>query len=527
MSEELRRSLDTARALRESGNPGAALAGIERSLARHPGNGAALLEQGLALQALARHGEAAAAFERVLSLDEGNHAVRAQFALALAQAGRANRARREFARVVAAEPDNAVLRVNLAAALRAQGRLAEAIEEYRRAAALDPALAEAQAGLGIALRMAGEPALALQALERAALLEPGEARTLAAAGDACRDLARFEDAVAWYRKALARAPGMKEAATNLGQALLLLGRFAEGWDATVAAAARPDPAPGAPAPWNGEDLAGRALLVRFTLGLGDQVMFASCLPDLVARGARCAVTCEPRLEALFARSFPQVRVLAANAPGAAGTAADFEIAAHELPRLLRRDLASFPAASRYLVPAADARSEARRRLDALGGGLKVGVSWRGGTAKTRRDMRTIPLRELGALLATPGARFVSLQYDDPAGDVGPREAPAAHGLAHWPEIVADPDRCAALIAELDLVISVPTTVVHLAGALGKPLWILTPYTPDYRYLAAGERMPWYPEARLLRQAAAGDWSAPLAQAQARLGALAAGNAAQS
>ena len=93
------------------------------------------------------------------------------------------------------------------------------------------------------------------------------------------------------------------------------------------------------------------------------------------------------------------------------------------------------------------------------------------------------------------------------------------GIAHWPEITGEPDRTASLIAELDLVISVPTTVIHLAGALGKPTWILTPHTPDWRYLSAGETMPWYPAARLLRQQASGEWSMPIALACARLASL--------
>jgi len=487
-----------------------------------PATGQRLLEEGLHLQSQGRDAEAAARFERAVALDPTDHGVRALFAHALLRTKRLNRARREFDRLVEAVPHNAALRTSLGAVLQQQGRLEEAIEEFRRAAASDPSLTEAHTGLGIALLRASRPREARDALMVACRLQPGNAIALAATGDACRDLARFEEAIDWYRGALATEPGMVEAGMNLGQILLLLGRYEEGWailerarmPAELATARARFPFP----TWTGEDVAGKTVLVWFDQGIGDQVMYAGCLDDLIARGARCAITCDARLERLFGRSWPDAEVLAGGGIAALRNA-DFQVSAEGLARILRPRRDRFPLHAGYLTPESAARPEVRSRLATLGEGLKIGISWRGGTARTRRAQRTIPLPDLAPLLAVPGTRFVSLQYDEAGGEIGGLEDPVAAGIAHWPEFNQDPDRAAALIAELDLVISVPTTAVHLAGALGKPVWILTPFSPDWRYLADGETMPWYPSARVLRQHEPGNWHVPLAVAAERLGRL--------
>jgi hypothetical protein len=257
--------------------------------------------------------------------------------------------------------------------------------------------------------------------------------------------------------------------------------------------------------WRGESLAGKSLHVASEQGLGDQVMFASMFPDLIAAGARCTFEVHPRLERLFARSFAGAEVVAKRPDRpAAAQPADYYVPMSGLGEFLRRGLAEFPAHSGYLAADRARRLHWRTRLTALGPGLRVGISWRGGTARTDRRLRSIALERWRPILRRRGLRFVSLQYDDCRQEV---EAMRAEGvsLVHWQEAIDDLDETAALVSELDLVISVPTTVVHLAGALARPVWVLVSARPGWRYLREGERLPWYPSARLWRQAELDDW----------------------
>ena len=178
---------------------------------------------------------------------------------------------------------------------------------------------------------------------------------------------------------------------------------------------------------------------------------------------------------------------------------DYHVPMSGLGEFLRGSAAAFPAHAGYLAANPSRRLHWRTRLTALGPGLRVGISWRGGTDRTDRRLRSIPLEQWQPILRLPGVRFVSLQYGDCRQEV---EAMRAKGVSivHWQEPVDDLDECAALLCELDLVVSVTTTVIHLAGALARPVWVLVPARPGWRYLLEGERLPWYPSARLWRQA---------------------------
>jgi hypothetical protein len=311
-------------------------------------------------------------------------------------------------------------------------------------------------------------------------------------------LNRFEEGIARFHQALQRDPEDANAHNNLSVALLTIGDFAGGWTH------KRWPAQDFGCPrWRGEPLAGKSLYVVSEEGLGDQVMFASMFPDLLATGARCSFEAHPRLEQLFARSFPAAEVVAQR-PGREALRADYHVPMSGLGEFLRRGRDEFPAHSGYLAAGPSRRLHWRTRLTALGPGLRVGISWRGGTERTDRRLRSIALEQWRPILRRSGARFVSLQYGDCRQEL---EAMRAEGIAiaHWQEAVDDLDEGAALICELDLVISVPTTAIHLAGALARPVWVLVPARPGWRYLREGERLPWYPSARVWRQAELDDW----------------------
>jgi hypothetical protein len=201
---------------------------------------------------------------------------------------------------------------------------------------------------------------------------------------------------------------------------------------------------------------------------------------------------------------------------AEGEPADYQIPAGSVPRILRSRPESFPPHTGYLR--ADARRTAawKARLATLGGGLKVGLSWQGGTQASRAPLRSLSLERLLPVLRVAGVHFVDLQYTDSTSERA--RLLQAHGIeiVHWQEAIADYDETAALVAALDLTLTVCTAVAHLAGALGRPAWVMTPFSPEWRYGHAGETLPWYPSLRLVRQRNLGEWEPVVATIERRL-----------
>jgi len=262
--------------------------------------------------------------------------------------------------------------------------------------------------------------------------------------------------------------------------------------------------------WDGTPISGKTLLIHGEQGFGDQIMFASCFEDAIERAGRCIIECDPRLAALFRRSFPSA-VIEAGAPSAEPAAwtanaptVDCQIPMGSLPGFFRKRWEDFPRHTGYLRAAPERVAYWRGRLDALGPGPKIGLSWRGGIATTRRHLRSLALEEFLPVLRLP-AEFVSLQYGNCADELNGLSREHGVILPHWQDALDDYDETAALVCALDLVVSVCTAVIHLTGALGKPVWILVPAVAEWRYLDRGEIMPWYPSARLFRQTEAGRW----------------------
>ncbi len=263
--------------------------------------------------------------------------------------------------------------------------------------------------------------------------------------------------------------------------------------------------------WDGAPMRGATLLIRGEQGLGDQIMFASCLGEAIARTGRCIIECDPKLVNLFRRSFAGASVCAqlAATQGPARSdqaqAVDRQIPMGSLPGLFRKHREDFPHHAGYLRASPERIAYWHSRLDALGPGPKIGLSWRGGISTTRRHLRSLSPEEFLPVLRQPG-RFVSLQYGDCADDLTMLSRKHGIALPHWQDALDDYDETAALVCALDLVVSVCTAVIHLAGALGKPVWVLVPAVAEWRYLDRGETLPWYPSARLFRQSASGRWS---------------------
>ena len=255
----------------------------------------------------------------------------------------------------------------------------------------------------------------------------------------------------------------------------------------------------------------RTVLVYGEQGLGDEIMFASCLPDVIARVGRCVIDCSPKLERLFQRSFAGAAVHGGPQTGADLAwlhrldPVDFQIAIGSLPQHFRNSLDEFPAHEGYLQADPGKIAAWRRKLAGLPGVRKVGVSWRGGTKQTRQSVRSVPLDQWLPILSCKDIALVSLQYTDCSAELADLERNHGIRVYHWQEAIDDYDETAALVDALDLVISVQTAVVHLAGALGKPGWVMVSAVPEWRYPTTGATLPWYPSLRIFRQRTLGHW----------------------
>lgn len=425
---------------------------------------------------------------------------------------------RYFAQASLLDPGNAEIHNNHAGSLKVLGRFEEAERYYRRALALDPGFALAHHNFADLLLKLERPAEATARCRAALELEPALAQTYTTLGVSLEQQQRYDEAIAAHRQGAAR--GGNRAAADFGEAVLrlLTADWQAGWEKYEARLEAPDVRALHEhfdfARWRGAALGARTLLVQREQGLGDEIMFASCFSEVIELAGRTLITCDRRLEPLFARSFPQATFLSGTEAQLrerlAAEAVDFRIPAGSLPLIFRNRAQDFPRHSGYLRADGERIEYWRRRLAALGSGRWIGLSWRGGSPGTGQRRRSIALQALRPLLELPNTRFVSLQYGSVAGEI--------HGtrIEHWPEVIASTDETAALISALDATVSVCTAVVHLVGALGRPAYVMVPSVPEWRYGAAGEAMPWYPAVRLFRQAVAGDWQPVIERVRAAL-----------
>jgi tetratricopeptide (TPR) repeat protein len=505
----------------DSSAPGEALywAGLSaRALARHddaidhlylaahylPGKAAVWLALADTLQLAARPDDAMQAYREAARLEPADASAEAGMARSLKSLDRLSEALPHFQRSVELAPSSAANRALWALALLRDGQIERAAEVCAAACQLDPACVEAWHHGALIQRELGAIERARQMFERALALRPEAIEIRSALANTLRDLGRFNEALAQYDAVLARDPRLNEAQLNRAYAKLMTGRLADGWDEYEQRLEfRGVPPPPVPLPrWRGE--AGARVLVYGEQGLGDEIMFASCLPDLAARAEHVSLACHTRLAALFRRSFPafEVRPSAEIAPAA--RRASCVAAIGSLPAVFRRSAEAFPSRAGYLRADPRAVSRWQERLRGAGGRLRVGISWRGGSLRTRGHLRSIAPDEVARLGAVPRVRWLSLQYgnaETECQELAARGMPIERAV----EIEADLDACAAAIEALDLVISIDNTVAHLAGAIGKPLWIALPAGPEWRYGLVGDAMPWYPRARLIRQREGEGW----------------------
>ncbi|CAK0780933.1 protein O-GlcNAc transferase [Gammaproteobacteria bacterium] len=436
-------------------------------------------------------------------------------------------------RALALAPNLPEAHHNLGSLRHLQDRLEEALSCYRHALALHPTFTLALYNLANVLRELGRVEEALPVARRAVEQAPRDAKAAIILGDVLQDLNRFEEALPHYQHALEihaddateTDPADAEARRNRAFCLLAAGDLTTGWAAYTARRSLLKPLSLAYPEWSGfaqtgnDSLTGKTILVLPEQGLGDELLFASCLPDLIAAAGHCVIECDPRLVSLYTRSFPTTTVLPAGALPSPSKEKipDFQVRIGDLPRYLRPTLDRFPAVRGYLIPNPTRVTAWRERLAILGAGLKVGVTWRSGFLKTARRRHYTELSEWAPILTLPGIVFVNLQYDDCVAELATAREQFGVAIHTFPglNLKDDLDEVAALSAALDLVIGTGNAATELAATLGVLVWRLESYGRTWTSLGTTV-MPWHPAVRLFKQPRWGDWRPVFAALAAQL-----------
>ena len=496
----------------QSGRPLEAADLFTRALRGAPGNPTLHGHLGIVLRNLGRHDEAIQCFDRALALQPNLASAHNNRGSALADIQRHEEAVASFERAIAANAGYAQAWYNLGNSQSALRRLDAAIASYRQAIALDAAFADAHNNLGVALaeRNAHEDAIA--SYRRAIALQPQFAEAYNNLGAALGDLRRYDEAIAAFERSIALDPEYADAHWNLALYRLLLGDFARGWAGyewrwqqdQVARFKRDYSQP----LWRGtESVSGKTMLLYAEQGLGDMLQFCRYASRVAGLGATVVLEAPPALQSVLSGLQGVAQVVA---QGNALPAFDIHCPVTSLPLAFNTTADTIPRDVPYL--AADAARVALWQTK-LGAKTKprVGLAWSGNVLPDPN--RSMTLADALALL-TDGVEIISLQKEIRAADAA--LLAARTDIRHYGDDLKDFADTAALIACVDLVISIDTSVAHLAGALGKPLWVMLPYNPDWRWMVDREDCLWYPSARLFRQTTIGDWREVLQRVRAAL-----------
>jgi Tfp pilus assembly protein PilF len=535
---------------------------IERAIGERPGIAAFHNNCGEAYRAAGRYADALRNFDRAIALQPGFAEAWVNRGVAQKNLGDLAGAEASYREALRLRPDLRQAHLNLARVLRAQDRREEATQHYRHGLAIYGDDAATLNDLGIIhgeIEAYGE---ALGYFERALALDGGNADIINNRGTAHDRLLNLDAAVRDYRRAIELKPDFAKAYENLGATLYRMDRFdeaieiyrhalsidptsaelhynlalalfekcqlAEGWKEYEyrfkLLVGAPERRVCAAPEWRGEDLEARSLLVWKEMGIGDEIWYAGMYEDTLARlgdRGRLIVECTPKLRPLLQRAFPRARVVPKSDPPDPVTEnVDFHVPGGGLGRILRNSLADFPRRPSYLKPDPGRLRYWQNRIAGLGPGLKVGVSWRSSNNSGGRAELVTRFNQWGAILAVQGVHFINLQYDDCAAEIADAEARFGVSVHRFREVdmFDDLDETAALMAALDLVISAPTSVSILTGALGVPTWQFN-YASNWQ--CYGEVMnPWLPAVRSVIRKWNESWDTVLEGVAAELGEVA-------
>jgi tetratricopeptide (TPR) repeat protein len=459
--------------------------------------------------------------------------------------GKIEQAIPHYRRALELQPDSADANCKLAHVLRLRGDLAEALRLSEYAVALNPRRFETFNELGLVLTDMENPGAAAEAFQRAVALNPDSALTalslsyfyvksgdIPAAADALRRAIKLDPkahlshvslgavlcmlgdwagALECYERARALCPNSPDVSYYLGLLHLSLGNFALGWrEHEEREGARRMRKKFSQPQWKGEPLQGARILLHAEQGLGDTLHFVRYVPLVAARGGQVVLAVQARLHRLLAGTEGAWQVILSDG----GTVSDFHwhCPLLSLPLAFGTELSTIPDKIPYVYPDPPLVKAWEQRMQ--GNSLRVGLAWGGNPNYPHEFWRSILLEQLAPLTNLENTTFYSLQMGAPAEQVK-QLGPRVH-LIDLQNEQADFADTAAIVANLGLVISIDTSVAHLAGAMGKPVWILLHKSPDWRWLLEGEDSPWYPTARLFRQSTLGNWQDVVARVEGEL-----------
>mgnify|MGYP003386982825 CR=1 FL=1 len=493
-----------------------------------------------------------AAIEALLCLDAVDVRIPGLRAAICLRRGQPQDALVQLDRALEIQPDYAPTHNDRGLVLNQLGRTTEALDSFLRAAALSPGMAVAHSNVAQTLNALGRPEEALVSADAALSLDQGLVNAWRHRGRALFILESFDAALASQQVALSRGGRRVDLLMDLamtvaalgqyGEALALFGEasaaepttpllryrrafvrlvthdFAGGWrdyEERWTLGQADDQVPGSITdrvrhrftlnPTN-LDLEGKRVLVVDEQGIGDKIMFASVLPDLAAVAAHVTCVVAARLFSLFVHAFPGIEIRAGSGPGIADPDDyDVIVALGSLPAAFRRSITDFPGRP-YLPVRPTIIADWRRRLGPRTTRLRIGISWRGGTATSRARARSMDLEQLSPLLDRADCEFFNLQYGDFADEVATANGRRARPIVSLPpDDIRDFEPLAGLVSALDAVVTVQTSLAHLTGALGQTGLVMIPKNAEWRYGMAGSKMIWYDALRLIRQSDAGDW----------------------
>jgi tetratricopeptide (TPR) repeat protein len=503
--------LGVARA--QMGRAADGLAAFDRALALKPDLTEALTGRAKLLWSLGRFEEAVAAYDQALAASPWDAEAWNYRGGALSFLGRGEEAMQSFTQAVAIRPDYWEAWNNRGVLAQQLKRHAESLKSFEQVLSLNPGLSEALSNRAVTLSEMGRFEEALADIEKALETKPDAAEHHYNRAGMLADLGRFEDALTAYDRANALKPDYAEAQYNQSLLLLLMGRFAPGWRQYewrkrrgMKMTTRDHPEPH----WLGEDISGKTLLVYWEQGLGDTIQFSRLASQAASRGAKVFLSVQAPLLRLLASMDTNVQVIG---PSATPAEFDYQSSLMSLPLALGIGAETISGPP-YLKTDEELEAEWTQRLGPKTK-PRIGLAWSGGVEHRDDHNRSIALGMLLPLIDGK-AEWFSLQKEVRADDQAALER---SGLVSFADKLRDFADTAALIEQMDLVISVDTSVAHLAGALGKKTWILLPWKPDWRWRLGREDSPWYQSVRLFRQDRRGNWASVVKKVKGELDGL--------
>jgi tetratricopeptide (TPR) repeat protein len=511
---EARERLMAAARHRNAGEAAQARRCVAEVLSEHPGNSEA---NGLMAALAADENDFDQGYRWAQrSVDSDPRAAGAHFTFGrLFQAeGRLAEAEASYLRAIELAPESAKTHNNLGCVQHMLGKLDLAVASYRRALALDASLPQASQNLAAITSDAALAEGAIAGYLRQLRQNPGDAWAHNNLGNVYRELGRHREALASFEAAVACDPELAEAHFSRAHELLLCGEYSTGWKEhewrwKVKALGAPMPEFREPL-WDGAALPGKTLLLHAEQGLGDTIQFIRYAPMAAQRCGAVILECQPQIAGLLRPVRGLSRVIARGDPL---PAFDAHLPVMSLPRIFETTVDSVPWNGPY-IGAEPGRIEHWRHALEPGARLHVGLAWAGRSQYWDDRKRSIPLAAFAPLAGLAGLSLYSLQWGEAAAQIS--SLPGGMRIRDFGDAIRDFSEMAALVASLDLVISVDSAVNHLAGAMGAPAWLLATHAPDWRWLLERDDSPWYPSVRIFRQRKSGDWSGVIERVAAAL-----------